>query len=501
MKKLLVFAVAITLAFSSLVQAADRKVIIGFKKEAIQTEDDKQSRVHRSGGRIKHSHKLINAISAQIPEEEITKIKNDPAVAYVEADSTVTITDPNIAVPLTQEYMDSWGVTKIGGNVAAAAALTGAGIRIAVLDSGIDYNHPDLKDNYKGGYNFAYGNSDPFDDSLMSYIPSGHGTHVAGIIAARNNGTGVVGVAPEASLYALKVLDAGLNGDVSNIIAAIEWAIANNIQIINMSIGSSIFSQALKDACDKAAQAGIILVAAAGNYNNPYIEYPAAFGSVIAVTATAADDTRPLFSYGPEMELAAPGVNIKSTIPGGGYKLMTGTSQASPHVAGAAAVLLAKQLAAGNSNLKAATDVRNLLDASALDLGVAGRDQLFGFGRVDLAKALVPSPPTRWEYTITRTDAQSGSQALNIPLKPGSYRLDVTLDDMRELTIIATDSTGLRQMEVENKLHHHGKHSATASTATQQTAKLDITIGDAGSLTFAPEGKPGSSATVIVTML
>lgn len=497
MRNKITIAAAIIFAISSLAQAADRKVIIGFKNEITQTETDKQSRIHRSRGHIKQSHRLINAVSAQLPEEEITNLKNDPAVAYVEADSTVTITDPNISIPLTQEYTDSWGVTKIGGNVAAAAGLTGAGVRVAILDSGIDYNHPDLKDNYKGGYNFAYGNSDPYDDSLNAYIPSGHGTHVAGIIAARNNGTGVVGVAPEASLYALKVLDAGLNGDVSNIIAAIEWAIANNIQVINMSIGSSIFSQALKDVCDKAAQAGIILVAAAGNYNNPYIEYPAAFGSVIAVTATAADDTRPLFNYGPEMELAAPGINIKSTIPGGNYKLMSGTSQASPHVAGAAAILLAKQLADGKPAFEAAANVRTQLDTYAFDLGDAGHDQLFGFGRVDLAKALTPPAPTKWEYTVTRTAATPKTESLNVPLAAGSYTLDITLNKLHELNIVAKDSNGLRKMEVESNRERFNKRATSASALNSST--LELTVGENASLTFIPEGKVGSSASIVIT--
>lgn len=492
-KKVILIAILSLFGFASIASAADRKVIIGFKKNISQTEDNKLSKIHRSGGRVKHSHKLINAVSAQLPEEEIAKLKIDPTVAYVEQDSTITVTDPIVTTPLTQEYVDSWGVTKIGGNIAAAAGLTGAGIKIAILDSGIDYNHPDLKDNYKGGYNFAYGNNDPYDDSLNSYTPSGHGTHVAGIIAAINNGTGVVGVAPEASLYAIKVLDAGLSGDVSNIISGIEWAITNNMQIINMSIGSSIFSQALKDACDKAAQSGIVLVASAGNYNNPYIEYPAAFDSVIAVAASTATDTRPLYNFGPEMELTAPGINIKSTIPGGSYKVMSGTSQASPHVAGAAAILMAKQIAEGKTSLQAAINVRSLLDSSAKDLGDLGRDQYFGFGLVDLGKALIPAPITKWEYTLIKTKGSHDSQKLEVPLKGGNYSVEVTLDSMHELEIIVKDSNGARYVEIEskyrNRLHRHG-------SVINESVKIKIETS--GSLVFIPKGKAGSLAKIVI---
>src|SRR6185369_15712642 len=158
--------------------------------------NEKHDKIRRAGGKIRRVHSFINAVAAQVPEEAIAGLKNDPRVAYVEVDKVVSVVEPPpIQTASPQEYLDSWGVQHIGADVAQKYGYKGAGVKVAVLDSGIDYNHPDLKDNYMGGYNFIYDNNDPMDDTHL-----GHGTHVAGIIAAKDNGTGVVGVAPDALL-------------------------------------------------------------------------------------------------------------------------------------------------------------------------------------------------------------------------------------------------------------------------------------------------------------
>ena len=481
--------------FAFIAGAADKKVIIGFKKDSGFSEEGKHNKFYRSGGRVKRSHKMINAISGQLPEEEIEKLKKDPTVAYIEADAVVGIAEPiAVTTALTQEYNDSWGVTKIGGNAAVSAGITGAGIKVAILDSGIDYNHPDLKDNYKGGYNFAYDNNDPFDDGYIS-----HGTHIAGIIGARKNGTGAVGVAPEVSLYAVKVLGGMVMGDLSDILAGMEWAITNKMDIINMSIGAPIDSAAFKDACDRAYQAGIIVVAASGNTHSNSIEFPAAYDSVISVSATNQDDTFATFSnYAPKNELAAPGVSINSTMRGGGYGIMNGTSQATAHVSGAAAILLAKEIADKNGDGRFADDVRTLLNTSARDLGDSGRDQYFGFGLVDLEKALTPPAPTKWEYSITKTRASHDSQTLVVPLQAGNYKVDITLSGMHELEVIAKDSSGSRYIEIEKK-HRPGLPKQNNQINANSTSTVSISIDTAGSLVFVPKGKVGSSALIVIT--
>lgn len=496
-KNISLFTILILMGSLSFAGAAEKKVIIGFKKGISFTEETKRNKFYRSGGRIKRSHKMINAVSGQLPEEEIAKLKRDPDIAYVETDAVIGITEPTTVLSeITQEYSDSWGVTRIGGNVAAAAGISGAGIKVAILDSGIDYNHPDLKDNYKGGYNFAYDNNDPFDDGYIS-----HGTHIAGIIGARNNGTGVVGVAPEVSLYAVKVLGGMVMGDLSDILSGMEWAINNKMDIINMSIGAPIDSFAFKDACDRAYQAGIIVIAASGNTHSNSIEFPAAYDSVIAVSATTQDDTFAIFSnYAPKNELAAPGVNIKSTMRGGGYGIMNGTSQATAHVTGAAAILMAKGVKDANADGRVADDVRALLGSSATDLGDPGRDQYFGFGIVDLAKAITPPTVTTWKYNIIRTHSSPRSQALKVPLNEGNYSVDVTLDGMQGLEIIATDNSGSRIIEIEqnNKRRRH-THSTIFDEPTKSS--LNIFISGSGFLLFTPEGKPGGSANIVITSI
>lgn len=493
-------AVAVTLSLlgcAAIAGAADRKVIIGFKKNSGFSEESKQGKFHRSGGRVKRSHTMINAVSGVLPEEEIEKLKKDPAVAYIEADSVVGLTEPlATAAPLTQEFSDSWGVSRIGGNFAATAGITGAGVKVAILDSGIDYNHPDLKDNYKGGYNFAYDNNDPFDDGYIS-----HGTHIAGIIGARNNGTGVVGVAPEVSLYAVKVLGGMVMGDLSDILAGMEWAISNKMDVVNMSIGAPIDSAAFKDVCDRAYQAGIIVVAASGNTKSNSIEFPAAYDSVIAVSSTNQDDSFSSFSnYAPKNELSAPGAAINSTMRGGSYGSMNGTSQSAAHVTGAAAILLAKGVADANNDGRRADDVRALLAASAKDLGDPGRDHYFGFGRVDIEKALIPPAPSQWEYSITKTRARHDSQKLEVPLNGGNYTVDVTLNGMNELDIIVKDASGSRYLEVENSpASKRNKHRTRRARSTEPTSSsISVSIDTSGSLVFIPKGRPGSTASIII---
>jgi subtilisin family serine protease len=255
-------------------------------------------------------------------------------------------------------------VDRIDAEFAWAEGYTGEGTKVAVIDTGIDYTHPDLIANYKGGKDFVNKDDLPMDDN-------GHGTHVAGIIAAcNNNDIGVVGVAPNASLYAVKVLDATGSGYYSDIIAGIEWCIGK-VDIANMSLGGTYDSPSLHAACDTAAE-HILLVAAAGNSGNragrgDNVNYPARYDTVIAVAATDSSDNRASFSStGPPLDIAAPGVSIYSTYKGGGYATMSGTSMAAPHVAGTLALLLSG-------------DIYGTAD----DLGSQGWDSLYGWGLVD----------------------------------------------------------------------------------------------------------------------
>jgi subtilisin len=283
-----------------------------------------------------------------------------------------------------------WGVDRIHAPDAWNAS-SGEGVKVAILDTGIQLDHPDLVGNVQGGVTCISGRS-PF--SVPSCDPggnddNGHGTHVAGTVAALDNEIGVVGVAFDAELYSVKVLDRQGRGRLSDIIAGIEWSVENHMQIINMSLGTSSDVQSFEDAVDAAYAAGVLVVAAAGNSGDDGVAYPAAYDSVIAVAASCRDaesqycsgtDAIASFSSkGPEVELTAPGVDVESTWIDGGYHNGSGTSMAAPHVAGVAALLWANEQSLSNE------DVRARLVSTAEDLEHPESWQGHGLVRADQA--------------------------------------------------------------------------------------------------------------------
>ena len=263
-----------------------------------------------------------------------------------------------------------WGVKRVNAS-AAWDYGSGAGVKVAVVDTGIDFNHPDLAPNYKGGYNAVAPAEQPLDDQ-------GHGTHVSGTIAAVKDLKGVVGVAPKVDLYGVKVLDKNGSGQYSWIVAGIEWAILNKMDVINMSLGGGSGTEAMKQVMIKARQAGVTVVCAAGNDSGP-VNYPAKYPEAIAVSASdSADKIASFSSRGAELALIAPGVNVYSTKKGGGYTSMSGTSMACPHAAGLAA------LAVG-AGAKGPEAVRAALRAAAEPLPGLGPNEQ-GAGLVDAFK-------------------------------------------------------------------------------------------------------------------
>ena len=379
------------------------KVLIGFKEKPGAAQ---QAMVKGLGGKIKYTYNLIPAIAASVPEVAIEALKKNPNVTNIELDSKVYALDA--------ELDNSWGVKRIGAGLVHDSTNKGAGVKVAIIDTGIDYTHTDLANNFDAdvkGYDFVNSDSDPMDDN-------GHGTHVAGVVAAEDNYFGVVGVAPQAELYALKALDETGSGYVSDVVAAIMWATDPNndgntddrMDVINMSFGGTYNSWLLDAACLLAYyQDELILVAAAGNSGNPggggdNVGYPAAYDSVIAVAATDQNDKRASWSStGPDVELAAPGVGIYSTYIGG-YATMKGTSMASPHVAGVAALVIA-------SGISDAMEVRTKLQETADDLGATGWDSKYGWGLVDAAEAAGVETPPPGAGTIEGnvTEADTGS--------------------------------------------------------------------------------------------
>ncbi|UOE58000.1 S8 family peptidase [Cytobacillus oceanisediminis] len=278
-----------------------------------------------------------------------------------------------------------WGVSLV--QAPQMWSLTkGEGIKVAVLDTGIDINHPDLKPNLKMGMNFTSSIASDFGDR------NGHGTHCAGIIAGCDNHIGVVGVAPQAELYVAKVLGDDGSGTINGIIKGIDWAISQKVDIISMSLGASMNpGTAFHDAMKRARAAGIVLVAASGN-ENTHVGWPAAYDEVIAVGAINQAMDRANFSnYGKELAVVAPGVDIYSTYPVNRYAKLSGTSMATPMVAGVIALIQAYSRRVG---IKATPEmILQMIKERSVDLGTDGTDALFGNGLSNVYKAIKGNNP------------------------------------------------------------------------------------------------------------
>ena len=248
----------------------------------------------------------------------------------------------------------------------------GSKVKVAIIDSGVDYTE-DI-DVYMRK-NFIPGE----DEVSIIYEDScGHGTSVAGIIAAKGSEDGFKGINPNVELYSAKVLDSNLSAPISRVVEAIYWAIDNEVNIINISFGTATDSDALKLAIQDAYAAGILLIAAAGN--NLTIEYPAAYDEVIAVGSVDSMGERSQYSAtGEDLELMAPGELILSTSHFGGFTVSSGTSMAAPHVTGIASILWQKDISSSNDF------IRNLLDLSANKYGDSVE---YGYGLIDLEYAL-----------------------------------------------------------------------------------------------------------------
>ena len=275
----------------------------------------------------------------------------------------------------------TWNIDRVDAELSWSIS-TGDPVKVGVIDTGIDLKHPDLQANIKGGHNAINPSKSPNDDN-------GHGTHVAGIIAAINNDIGVVGVGPNIDLYAIKVLNANGSGYLSDVIEGLQWAVNNGMQVVNMSLGTSEDVQSFRDAIVAVYNSGVTIVAAAGNTGSSVV-YPAAYPEVIAVSAT--DENNQIASWssrGSEVDLAAPGVNIYSTYKRQSYTTLSGTSMAAPHVAGAAALIIdTKKCDLNLDNVCSPSEVQQRLENTALDLGDAGKDNLYGSGLVNIYNAL-----------------------------------------------------------------------------------------------------------------
>ncbi|UTF52015.1 S8 family peptidase [Natronosalvus rutilus] len=313
----------------------------------------------------------FDAVTIRVPKRAVSGLQRNPNVRYVEENGEMHA--------LAQST--PWGIDRVDADVAHDNGETGAGADVAILDTGIDSDHPDLQANLGDGRAFVSCKGGPNSCGQDWDDDNDHGTHCAGTADAVDNNEGVVGVSTEATLHAVKVLDKRGSGSFSDIAAGVEYVADQGWDVASLSLGASSGSQALRDAGQYAYNNGVLLVAAAGNDGpcSDCVGYPAAYPEFIAVSATSADDSLASFSStGSEVEIAAPGEDVNSTVPGGGYDTFSGTSMACPHVAGAGGQLMAN----GYTN----TEARQQLKDTAEDIGLSDNEQ--GSGLLDVAAAL-----------------------------------------------------------------------------------------------------------------
>jgi subtilisin family serine protease len=351
-------------------------------KEGVD-EVTKEDLINKAGGEKIKDLKIISGKAVWLTPQAEKNLAKRAEVLRIDPDVEVyALENVKIKGVKSQPAQTlTWNIVRVDAEISWGIS-TGDPVKVGVIDTGIDLTHPDLQANIKKGYNAIYPWKSPNDDN-------GHGTHVAGIIAALNNSIGVVGVGPKIDLYPIKVLNASGSGYLSDVIEGLDWAVSNGMQVVNMSLGTDQDVQSFHDAISNAYNAGIVIVAAAGNSGGA-VSYPAAYPEVIAVSAT--DETDQIASWssrGSEIDLAAPGVNIYSTYKGSTYKTLSGTSMAAPHVTGAAALVIdTKRCDLDSDGNCTPAEVQQRLEQTAIDLGDSGKDNLYGAGLVNVYQAL-----------------------------------------------------------------------------------------------------------------
>ncbi|NLJ26648.1 MAG: S8 family serine peptidase, partial [Deltaproteobacteria bacterium] len=344
------------------------------------------------------------------PKAVLAKLRKKGAVEFAEQNAYAYA----FGVPNDTYYKYQWHMKRIGMEDAWDLS-TGEGAIVAVVDTGVRQNLTDLdQTKFTAGYDFVNNDTDPTDDN-------GHGSHVTGTIAQSTNNTkGVCGIAYNATIMPVKVLNAYGSGTYTQIVDGINWAVEHGANIINLSLGGSSPSTLLEQAINNAWQKGVLVVCAAGNSSTSAPSYPAAYENAVSVVATAGNDTLASYSnYGSTVDIAAPGGDygdyngdgysdriLQNTFSGTstGYYFYSGTSMASPHVAGVAALIKAKKPSLTNA------EIRDILYNTADDLGSSGKDTTFGYGMVNALAAL------RYVETL-EPDSQSPKADFSYELK------------------------------------------------------------------------------------
>ncbi|MFM8657827.1 MAG: S8 family peptidase, partial [Chthoniobacterales bacterium] len=341
----------------------------------------------REIGRVPQIGVRILQVPAQAEARVIAALSNNPNIEFAEPDYIANI----ILTPNDPYYSAyQWHLPKVSAPSAWDTTTGSSAVTVAVVDSGVQANHPDLVGRVLAGYDFVNNDSDPADDN-------GHGTAVAGVAAAKgNDGIGVAGAAWNVAILPVKTMNSSGSGSYSAIANGITYSADRGAKIINLSLGGTLSSSTLQNAVSYAWNKGSLLVAAAGNNGSSTTVYPAAYPNVVAVSATTSADTLASFSsYGSFVDLSAPGQDITTTWIGSSYVTISGTSFSSPLTAGVAALALSRTPALSNAQIS------SLLTGNTDDLGAVGYDTFFGSGRLNAAKVVSAAPSVDTTAPVT----------------------------------------------------------------------------------------------------
>ncbi len=321
---------------------------------------------------------VVQSSLNETTDELIENLSHDYDIDFAEPNYIFTKQVSKMETVPNDEFFQpyQWNLNQI--NVSGGWDFSsGDNVKIAILDTGVDPEHLEMKTKIKHGYN-AFDGSDDFADD------HGHGTHVAGVASAlTNNVTGIAGISWNSEILPVKVLDKDGAGTSFEVAKGLYWAVDHGAKVINMSLGDYYHTDVLHEAIQYAYDHDVILIAASGNDNVDDPMYPANYDEVLTVAAVDDARNRAFFSnYGSHIDVAAPGVHIPSLFPDNNYVVMSGTSMAAPHVAGLAGLIRSMRPDLNNE------EVYEVIKSTAKDIGTKGHDSYYGFGEIDVARAL-----------------------------------------------------------------------------------------------------------------
>jgi len=467
---------------SAFASAPDGRLVVTWVSDApASLAIDGVAAVRRSHS---NSHRSVVVAKDGRAGDVAAALRTDPRVASVVPDAVASVADwPADEPPDDTLYATYQHDMPLIGMPGAWQLTTGStSVIVAILDTGYEGTHPDLAAiPIVSPYNARTGTHNVIDGY-------GHGTHVAGTIAAQtNNATGVAGIAPGITIMPVKVMDSNGYGYWSDFLEGVDWARTHGASVVNLSLGGTLTASqaaAFQPTFDAAYEAGVLVVAAAGNNNRDEPFYPASFDHVVSVAATNSSDAKASFSnFGPAVDVAAPGVNIESTYINASYRQMSGTSMATPHVVGLAALIRSYH------PTYTVDEVETAIEITALDLGTPGRDDIFGNGRIQVDQAVAWIAPDLIAPTAALTSPASGATNVAESAHPiVAFSEAVTGADGLTIALARAGGSPVDATVTYDAATHRATITPAARLASRATYVVSISTGiaDLAGNPFAP---------------